>query len=563
MPRLTDYLDVKTLQQLQDAFAMVARLPLRLCNTDGKYITKPSALKLGHAAQPHPDAAADGGAGTMDAVAESVIAAMDPAVLAAGGWCDVPVLVSEDVVGRIILGGTEGSSRSHHPKPGEAAEVPTAVLRYLGLMANVISRMCDREHQLRERVQDLAALYHLTGEFTSQRDLQSLLNLVASRVVEVLGAKACSIRLLSEDHKELVIKAVANMSDDYLGKGPILVSASQIDQEALSTLKPVYIADERTDPRILYPAQARKEGIVSALCAPFVYKGRPEGVIHVYTGKLHKFDWFEVSLLTAIAGEAAAAIVNSRLHAEAVSAASMKKALQTAGEVQRRMIPSEMPKLPGFEIGALYVSSYELGGDFFDLISLPPDNLGIAICDVVGKGVRASLLMASIRASLRAHAANIYDMNTVMQRVNRDLCEDALTSDFATLLYGVLDVRNRRFTYCNAGHPAAMLLRGGKTTELSSGGMVIGIDPQADYQWESHELRGGDMILAYTDGLSEATNFADEQFGKERIEAAANVALGNGQSAQGIVRHVLWEMRRFAGLQARFDDLTMLAIKVL
>ncbi|RPI63157.1 MAG: hypothetical protein EHM48_02920, partial [Planctomycetaceae bacterium] len=219
--------------------------------------------------------------------------------------------------------------------------------------------------------------------------------------------------------------------------------------------------------------------------------------------------------------------------------------------------------VPGVQIGASFVPSYELGGDFYDFLRLPPDNIGIAVCDVVGKGVRASLLMASIRASLRAHASSIYDMGEVVARVNRDLCEDALTSDFATLFYAVLDYKSRRFTYANAGHPSPMLIRDGQVSELAAGGMVIGIEPMYRWRCDSLLLRSGDVVIIYTDGLSEAMNFDDVPFGRERIADAAKAAIAQKQSADGIVRHMLWAMRKFAGLQTRFDDLTLVAIKVL
>jgi sigma-B regulation protein RsbU (phosphoserine phosphatase) len=227
------------------------------------------------------------------------------------------------------------------------------------------------------------------------------------------------------------------------------------------------------------------------------------------------------------------------------------------------MIPLKPPEIPGFQLGAIYVPTFELGGDFYDFLPLPPDNMGIAVCDVVGKGVRASLLMASTRASLRAHAANIYSMSEVVSRVNRDLCDDALVSDFATLFYGVLNYKTRRFTYCDAGHPPAILLRDGHASYLSTGGSVIGIDTTLEWKHDVVDLKSGDVLIAYTDGLSEALNFDNEAFGRERIERAALAGIAAGQPAEGVVRHVLWEMRRFAGLQTRFDDLTIIAIKAL
>jgi sigma-B regulation protein RsbU (phosphoserine phosphatase) len=286
-------------------------------------------------------------------------------------------------------------------------------------------------------------------------------------------------------------------------------------------------------------------------------------VLRVYTSEPHEFDSFEVNLVQAIAAEAAAAIVSARLYEEAVNSANMRRALHMAGEVQRRMIPTRLPSVPGVEIGAIYVPTFELSGDFYDFIDLPPDNVGVAVCDVAGKGVRASLLMAALRAYLRAHAANIYDMSTVLSRVNQNLCADILSSDFATLFYGVLDYRTRRFTYSNAGHLPPILFRGGRSCYLDTGGTILGLDPQSRYKFDSFQLQAGDVILAYTDGLPDALNFADEPFGRRRAESAAAAAIGQNQSAEGIARHVLWEMRRFSGLQTRLDDLTIVAIRVL
>jgi sigma-B regulation protein RsbU (phosphoserine phosphatase) len=536
---LRDYLDEQALQQLQDAFSAVAAVPVRICGADGEPLVAEGTV---------PDDAA--------AVLEQP-PAPEPGPT---GQC-APVAVDGERLGSIRL---ETASLEGAAAGGSAsADERQWRQRVLVLAAGLLAQICRREGQLNRRIEQLTTLHELTAEFAGQRDLQSVLDTVARTVVDALGAKGCSIRLLSEDHTELVCKAVAGLSPEYLRKGPILVSRSRIDQEALTAGEPVYVADEGADDRVLYPAEAAREGIVSALCAPMAYKGDAEGVIHVYTGERHVFDSFEVSLLKSIAAQAAAAIVHARLNQEAIRSATMQRHLEMAGEVQRRMIPSSPPAVEGFEIEAVYVPSYQLSGDFYDFIDLPPDNLGLAICDVSGKGVRASLLMAAARASLRAHAVNVYDMVTVLQKVNRDLCGSTFTSDFASLFYAVLDVRTRRLTYANAGHPPPILVRGGELCHLHAGGGVLGVDPAGTYRQEWFTLHSGDVLLAYTDGLTEALNFEDEIFGRERVERAVLEACGDGRSAQGLAKHVLWCMRRFAGLQTRFDDLTMLAIKVL
>ena len=217
----------------------------------------------------------------------------------------------------------------------------------------------------------------------------------------------------------------------------------------------------------------------------------------------------------------------------------------------------------GDVLHAVYDPCFELGGDFYDFHHLGPDNLGVAVCDVAGKGVRASLLMASIRASLRAHAANVYEMSDVLAKVNRDLCGDTAVSDYATLFYGVIDAQQRRFTYANAGHVPPLLIRDGRCCHLTTGGGVIGIEPDFTWRQDTMVLSPGDVLLAFSDGLTEAMDFRDEPFGHARAERAALAAVEQGFDARRIARHVVWEMRRFAGLQTRLDDLTLVVIKVL
>ncbi len=523
LAKLTDYLELEEIRHWQDAFCEVAGAPLAVLSPEGRALIEQQT---------------DGEAPTNRAPIH-----VDGELLGYVAW---PASTPDSA-------GPEHSGVPGGPSPAKLAE----------LLAEFLARQCRQQGELTSRVEQLVTLYRITAEFTHRRDLQGVLDLAASAVVEVMPAKACSIRLLSEDRTELLVKAVANLSPEYLAKGPILLSQSLIDQEVLASSKPVYIADERSDPRVLYPAEARREGIVSALCAPMVYKGRAEGVMRVYTGRPHKFDRFEEALLETVAGQAAAAIVNARLYEEAVRAANMKRQLRLAGEVQRRMIPSEPPRIPGLEIAAVYVPSFELSGDFFDFLALPEHNWGLAICDVVGKGVRASLLMASTRASLRAHALNVYRLSDVLEKVNRDLCTDTLTSDFATLFYGVLDAKTRQLTYANAGHVLPMLFADGKWSQLACGGPVLGVYPDGVWPHESIALRSGQVLLIYTDGLSEALNFDDEPFGKQRIRQAVEESVARGGDAEDIAKHVLWQMRRFAGLQQRLDDLTLLVVKVL
>jgi sigma-B regulation protein RsbU (phosphoserine phosphatase) len=254
----------------------------------------------------------------------------------------------------------------------------------------------------------------------------------------------------------------------------------------------------------------------------------------------------------------AAALNNARLDAKRVESEHVQRQLRLAADVQKRMLPQQWPQFPPFEVAARNIPSLELSGDFYDLIDLS-GNLGIAVADVAGKGVPASLMMASVRSSLRAFAQDVYDIDHIMARVNAALTRDTLPHEFATLFYGVLDPRTGRLTYCNAGHEPPLLLHAGKFTQLEAGGMIVGIDPKATYERGIVFMKPGDLLLIYTDGLTEAQDFGRERFGRQRImQAMRDMA---DKPAREALNHVLWQMRRFVGLNRTSDDTTLVAVK--
>jgi sigma-B regulation protein RsbU (phosphoserine phosphatase) len=155
---------------------------------------------------------------------------------------------------------------------------------------------------------------------------------------------------------------------------------------------------------------------------------------------------------------------------------------------------------------------------------------------------------------LRAQVDNVFYLYEVMRRLNVMVCRDTKNSEFVTLFYGVFDARNRRLTYCNAGHPPALLRRNGVISELSGSSLVLGVSPDEVYEQYTVDLQKDDTILLYTDGLTDGMNFQNEQFGKQRLlEAYAR----SGDFAEGISNNILWELRKHVGMAKRTDDVTM------
>ncbi len=434
-----------------------------------------------------------------------------------------------------------------------------AAIQFLFLLANAIARLCYQEFQLRQRINELTAVYNVTTMLADARDLEMVLQRTVRVVCEVMETKASSLRLIDYDRDELVIKAVYNLSPEYINKGPIRLSSAKIDHQALTSKGYSYVRNMATDERVLYPQEAKREGIVSVLSVGLRYKGKDIGILRVYTAQEQTFTQFQIDLLKAVAAQAAAAIENARLVQETLQSQALERQVQMAAEVQHRMIPAKPPAIPGIDVAAVYVPCYELGGDFYDFIELPYNNLGMVIADVSGKGVPASLTMAAVRAALRAQVDNVYYLYEVLRRINLMMLRDSTPGEFVTLFYGVLDGRNRRLTYCNAGHPPGLILREGKIIELGSDNMVLGVDPNELYTQSLVDMRSGDTLLLYTDGLMDAMNFEQERFGRQRI---VEVFSQGGPTAEAIIDSILWAMRKFTGLAKPTDDVTMIVAKV-
>lgn len=568
--RLTDFMDLSTLQEIQDSFAAVADVKATITDAAGNVLTQPtptaSFMKRQRALAEAPPA----------------MIVKDGRLVREGAEYVAPIIVNDQRLGTLRMSAngspTAGVDEAKlaalaekfglEPKQVRALvsqwlkdkNARPAAVQFLHLLANAIARLCFQEFQLRQRIHELTAVNSVAMILAEPRDLQKVLQRAVQVVCDVMQTKAASIRLIDTEHDELVIKAVYNLSAEYLSKGPIRLSKADIDQVALGPDGFEFVRDMTTDPRVQYPQEAQREGIVSMLSVGMRYKGEAVGVLRVYTDEETVFTPLRIDLLKAVAAQAAAAIENARLLEESLEAEALEKQVQMAADVQRRMVPQAPPAVPGLDLASIYVPCYTLGGDFFDFIPLPYDNVGLAVADVSGKGVPASLIMAGVRAFLRAAVDNVYYLYDVMQRINEMLCRDTQPNEFCTLFYGVLDARNRRFTYCNAGHPPGMLLRGGELIELQGDNMVLGITPDEQYKQSVVELQQGDMLLLYTDGLPDGMNFRDELFGRQRV---ADVFRRGGESAEVVAQNILWELRKFVGMSRRTDDVTMIVARVL
>lgn len=238
-----------------------------------------------------------------------------------------------------------------------------------------------------------------------------------------------------------------------------------------------------------------------------------------------------------------------------------------ASEVQAGLLPSVVPRMNGLDLAAICRQVLGIGGDYYDFLSLGSGKLSIALGDVAGKGVAAALLMAGLHARLQSLAPirgeNVHEL---LAEVNRHMCSCRGGTKYATLFYGLYDEARRTLTYTNAGHNAPILFRAASSCDprlqrLSAGGTVLGIFPQTDYPRETIQMASGDVLVLFTDGITEAANGRDEEFGEERLEGA--VERNWRLTATEMRDRILAEVADFTGGADPRDDMTLVVAKVL
>ncbi len=237
--------------------------------------------------------------------------------------------------------------------------------------------------------------------------------------------------------------------------------------------------------------------------------------------------------------------------------------LDMAGRVQQRLLPVQFPQIAGFDLAGTCLPARSVGGDYFDFLVLDDFHLGLVMADVQGKGIPAALVMATLVASLRSQARpSIRNLARLMRVLNLQIHDWTETGKFVSLFYACLDLRNRQLRYVNAGHLMPLLVRGAKreiVTVPDVGGPVLGVLPEAAFEEGAVQLETGDVLVAYTDGVTEAFNAQDEEFGDERL--VSSVLRNLEQSSADICTSVADSVRAWSVGVPQSDDITLSVVK--
>jgi sigma-B regulation protein RsbU (phosphoserine phosphatase) len=314
------------------------------------------------------------------------------------------------------------------------------------------------------------------------------------------------------------------------------------------------------------PVRAILDELGAELVLPLLGKREVLGFVTLGGKKSEEpYSASDAKLLASVAAQTGLALDNSRLTAtiahEIARRERMSREIEIARDVQLKLFPQRIPVLAGVDCAGACRPAQGVGGDYYDFLALPGGRLGVALGDVAGKGIPAALLMASLQASLRGQRlSGPADLAHMMTNMNRLIFDSSPDNRYATFFYGELDPANRRLDYVNAGHNAPMVFRSsGAIERLRATGPVIGLVDGGRYEQASTALGPGDMLVVYSDGISEAMNAADEEWGEERL--SASVRLRRDGAAGALIAHLFESADAFAAGAVQHDDMTLVVVR--
>jgi len=307
-------------------------------------------------------------------------------------------------------------------------------------------------------------------------------------------------------------------------------------------------------------------GAASVMAASLSYGKQELGVLAIANGPMGApFSQGDFIVFKSIAEQSAFALYNAIIYSMANEKKRLDHDLEIARDIQRILLPAEAPAIEGFQISGINVPARQVSGDYFDYIHVDDERLGVAIADVSGKGVPASLIMAICRSVLRAEAARNPSPADVLRKVNRQLYPDIKEDMFISMAYLILNHERNGITLARGGHDAPLLYKqqSQTVTPVKSPGMVLGIDSGSVFDRITKDfavpLERDDCLVLYTDGVTEALNSEGDEFGLGRTTESVRASASDG--AQAIVRRVIDDVRNFTGSQPQNDDITLIAIR--
>jgi phosphoserine phosphatase RsbU/P len=401
-------------------------------------------------------------------------------------------------------------------------------------------------------------IFDYAGKIGAAQDLDALLALNAEMARDLVGADRCSIWLIDTKNRRLWTKVAHGIQELHIPIEQGLVGACVCRNEV------ILVNDVSRDERFLKSVDV-KSGYVtkSVLTLPLHgLDGKPMGALQVLN-KPGGFSAEDVDLLGLCTTYSSSTLEAQRMRREAELAHLLLQEMEIARDVQQHLLPHAQPPIPGLEYAGYCRSAQFVGGDYYDFLPTPDGGLLFTLGDVSGKGIAAAVMMASIQASLRAQVVRAPgSIASVIGDLNRAAYSFSTPDKYSTLFCGSLDVRTRELTYVNAGQVRPMLLRAadGRVERLDGDGLPVGLMDESEYEQKQVQLQPGDMVLCFSDGISEAINSQGEMWNESEVEKIVLTCCT--LTSQQLIDALVEATDRFIGEAKQSDDMTVVAIRV-
>lgn len=398
----------------------------------------------------------------------------------------------------------------------------------------------------------MEALVRAGRELASFKPIESLFDITLELALDAVSAKRGVLMTL--ENGELITRA---------NKGDGFRVSSAVRDKVMRERASLLVQDASADSLLRASQTIVQQNIKSLMAVPLQTESQVIGILYVDSPNLlHPFDAEALSLLTVFANIAAIRIEHARLveveHTERV----MMHDLEQAADIQRSLFPQAPPLLPGLELSGRSLPCRSVGGDYFDYVPMADGRTLVVVADVSGKGLAASLLMSSLQARVHALCELETNVAKLVSRLNHSIKANTPDNKFITGFFAAVNPDTGEMDYSNAGHNAPVLVRQtGRIELLTAGGPVLGILPNITYAGGTTRLEKGDLLVMYSDGVSEAPNSKDEEFGEEAVGQIAAACLG--RTADEVLMEIARQLRAFLGECSPTDDVTMVVARKL
>jgi sigma-B regulation protein RsbU (phosphoserine phosphatase) len=423
--------------------------------------------------------------------------------------------------------------------------------------ADTVDALRQENLRLTRALEELSMLNELAREIGASRNSDAIMDRIIRRSLKSVHAEQAVITLVSEQSREpmktLVRAMVTSSEHEQFHLNQNLLGWMHLNKRPLLSNSP------RTDER--FRGITWDPSIHSILCVPLMVKSALIGVLTAYNKKDEReFTEEDQRLVSIIAMQSAQVVENARLYEEEQKLLRMQEEVRLAAVIQIELLPREAPEIPNYDIAGTSIPAQQVGGDYFDFIPVEVDSLAVCVGDVSGKGLGASLLMANLQATLRSQTLIDAAPSESIRRSNQLLYRSTDPEKFATLFYGILDFGRHKLHYSNAGHENPFLFGTNASPDrLETGGTVLGVVENFPFEEDAVSLAAGDLLVIFSDGITEAFDTSDNQFGENQL--AEVIAKHKDEPASAIINHIIEAVRQHAGAAPQADDLTLVVIK--